>query len=487
MIAMKKFFNHKRFKYGGYATAMIIFVVAAILLVNVFVSAMDDRFNLKLDLTQNRMFTIGQQTETILGKLDRDIYFYTLYSEGNSNEAVDELLKKYSLKSEHVKIANIDPVKQPAAVAHYQREGYTIQQGNIIVTDAADTTMDGQRFKVLDQYDLYQFDMQTRQASAFKGEKAFTSAIMYIQNEDLPKIWFLDGHNKDTSVWAALRSYFEDENYEVANLSLVTEPEKLQKGDILISLAPEVDLSAEEREVMKEFMLNGGKLFLAFDTVSGYSLPNFESLLKLYDIKIKQGMIIEGDNQHYAMQGPQYTVPIMQDHDITKVIKEQNKVMLMPATGALDLPGVVTDSSVEIKPLLTTTDKAFIEPNTMEVDGKPDENAEYGPFTTTVAVTKQDYNDETNNVQMVITTCPLAILGISQMPTFANLEFFVNSVAWMSPAEDDIYIRGKSLASPQLFFKSWGQVIVVIGIVCLVIPVAIFVAGIVIFLRRRHL
>jgi ABC-type uncharacterized transport system involved in gliding motility auxiliary subunit len=70
---------------------------------------------------------------------------------------------------------------------------------------------------------------------------------------------------------------------------------------------------------------------------------------------------------------------------------------------------------------------------------------------------------------------------------YSNMDLFLNSTAWLRNSEKDIYVRGKSTSGQTLQFANAVQFWVVLLISVLLVPIAMLIAGIVVYLRRKHL
>lgn len=492
-MKMNSIFNNKKFKYGGYAAAMTIFVIVVVLLLNYLVTTLDEYFDLSADMTATRIYSLTQQTKDFLAELDQDIYIYTTYSEdykGMDSDQITELVDNYKSQTSRLHYRNIDVVLNPGAKSFYEHKGYSISSGNIIVSTSDDPADRNQRFKVLDRYDIYSMNPETNQRDMFAGEEAITSAILFVTNPDMPKVWILAGHNTDDSYKYVLKSYLEDSNYEVEDLNLVTSSDQLEKGDLLICLSPNIDLSDEEREVLADFALEGGKLFLGLEpeVLASVDLPNFRSLLSLYNIEVEASLLIETDPNRTYFQDARVLLPGMASSEMTSQLITDKQFVLLPGAGVMTVPEVISDSTVEIETLLMTSNAAFAEPFDATMDGLPNDDAVFNEFPVMVAVTKTDYNNDENTAKMIVTSCPTMFILMEQLSAYGgNDELFMNAITWLSPVENDIYIRGKSLNTSQLYIKSSAQQRSIMLIVCILLPILLFAIGVFVFMRRRHL
>ncbi len=486
LIGARKFFNRKQFKYGGYAIVMTVALVAVLVIVNLLATSLDEKFNLSLDLTENRIYSLTMQTEHILEGLSQDVYIYTLFTDDFEDETFSELLDKYKTKSEYIHVENINLVKNPGAVKYYQdNKDFTISIGGAIISTSPDTNNPSQSFKVIDYYDLYSYSSETQSLNLFTGENAVTGAIQYVLNPDIPKVWFLKGHSDSSDSWAELAALLENENYDTGSLSLLGDANTMEKGDILIVLAPDKDLTNDEREVLIDFALDGGKIVFIFNPLTVNDLPNFMLILSFYNISMENGIVLEDVNNTGAyLYDQSYLVPSYNSHDITNPLITQSIAMVYQRAGAIAIgPEQV---GIEIVNILNSSDESYLEPLTENMDGFKDDDAKTGPFPLAVAVTK-GANAETDEVQMVIASSSAAFEQVTQKPTIGNYELFLNMITWLNPTEDDFYIRGKSLQASVLYFESQAQVLFVIIFVTVIIPLLAFAAALVVYLKRRHL
>jgi ABC-type uncharacterized transport system involved in gliding motility auxiliary subunit len=67
-----------------------------------------------------------------------------------------------------------------------------------------------------------------------------------------------------------------------------------------------------------------------------------------------------------------------------------------------------------------------------------------------------------------------------------NLDFVMNCLNWLADREEVISIRARSLIHLGLRMSGW-QKLIYSGIVILLIPLLALGAGVVVWLRRRHL
>ncbi|MCD7818356.1 MAG: GldG family protein, partial [Lachnospiraceae bacterium] len=75
---MKKIELKRRFRYQGMAKLFAVVLVIILLLINTIVGLLSDRFNCVLDLTDNQIYGLSEETEGYLESLEQDIEIYVL-------------------------------------------------------------------------------------------------------------------------------------------------------------------------------------------------------------------------------------------------------------------------------------------------------------------------------------------------------------------------------------------------------------------------
>jgi ABC-type uncharacterized transport system. len=244
-------FKNKKFKYGGYATLMTAVVLAILIVVNLVV----DQITFKLDLTENQMFSLSDQTIQILNNLDQEVNIIGLYETGEENALFDEILQKYKAASKYINIDYIDPVKNPTFANKYTKDGETLGEGGYIVES-------GNKYRIIEQYDLVNYSTtQYGQwyADSLAVEQQMTSAIHYVTAEELPKVYLVTGHLEEDLPYD-LRKQMELENYEIEELSLLTEEKVPEDADIVMFIAPQRDLTEDEAEKVRTYLENNGRV-----------------------------------------------------------------------------------------------------------------------------------------------------------------------------------------------------------------------------------
>ena len=153
----------KKLRYGSIATAITCVVVAIVVVVNLLVSGLMKKYPVKLDLTENGVYEISQESIDFLNTLDKEVNFTVLMPEssfqtsGASMKMVSEVLERYTQYTDKIHLSYVDPSSNPDVVNSYQ-EYYsgTLQTGDIVVSDAKDPS----KLRVVNINSLFTIDQQ---------------------------------------------------------------------------------------------------------------------------------------------------------------------------------------------------------------------------------------------------------------------------------------------------------------------------------------
>jgi len=472
-------FKDKRVRYGGYASMMTAFVVAILIIINLMVG----QFDYKLDLTENKMFSLSQQTLELLDRLDQNITVYVLTETGKENLIFDETLKQYSAHSNKIKVEYKDPVLYPQFATKYDKEGKGISNDSLIVEG------ENGKFKIIPPSQLFNYSYNSGSyiVESLAVEERVTGAIQYIISEKNPVIYTLKGHD-EPSLPYYVKTQLEKENYEIKDLNLLTDKEIPEDADILMIYAPVRDISKEEGAKITEFLENQGRAIILTNVLTNVKedqMPNLQEVLKKYGLSIRKSMILEMDAK-YQFANPLYIIPNLQGHEITNPLKSSGLPVLVAVAQNIETLQVKRDS-LEISPLLTSSETSYAKTNFQSEVAEKEEGDIDGPLDIAVAVTDTWYENNEEKITKLVVVGNTEFLNetINAQSAGGNIDFFMNTVNWLVDKEESISIRPKSLLTTRLKINV-SQVYIYVGITVVLIPLIIGIIGLTVWLRRRN-
>ena len=168
----------------------------------------------EIDLSTQKLYSIGDQTKKVLKKLDKDVEIYYIAQSGSESSDIQKLLEKYEEGSDHIKVEQKDPAVNPKFVSQYTSDG--VSNNSVIVVC-------GDKNKVIDNNSLYEttvnYQTYSSEVTGFDGEGQITSAINYVTSDSMPVMYTLEGHDEAT-MSDTLKDTIQKANIDIQSLNL---------------------------------------------------------------------------------------------------------------------------------------------------------------------------------------------------------------------------------------------------------------------------
>lgn len=468
--------NKKTLKNGSYSMVYTVILIAVIVVINLIVAEIPTKYT-QIDVSTQKLYTISDKTKEFLDELNQDVTIYHIVQNGNEDDVVEKLLKRYEETSDYIKVEKKDPVLYPNFTSQYTDED--VQDNSLIVVN-------GSKSKVVDYYNLYetQYDYYSGSSSTtgFDGEGQIDSAISYVTSDNLPIVYTLKGHG-ELELNSSITESLEKANYQIQSLNLLTEENVPEDAGCLMITSPQADLSEEEADKVISYLENGGKAVIFTDYTSE-EIPNLKKVLENYGVTPDNGVVLEGDTKHYIMQIPYYLVPEINSTEITADLIADNRYVLMPVAQSIRIMDSYRDT-LDIESVLSTSEKAYIKTNVenMQTFEKVSGDQE-GKFNLGVCVT-EDISDDKQTQLVYYGSSSLLDSTTNQQVSGGNTELLLDTLGWM--CENDvpvISVDSKSLETSYLTISEydsgyWS------AMTCGVIPVIFLIIGGVIWFKRR--
>ena len=468
--------SKKHIKNGSYSMAMAAIFIVIIVVINMIVGAIPSKYS-QIDVSSSKLYTIGDETKKVLKALDKDVTIYQIAQSGSEDDTISNLLKRYEDESKHIKVEVKDPVVNPKFASEYTTDD--LAANSLIVVC-------GDRNKVISYNDMYStsVDYNTWQqtTTGFDGEGQITSAIGYVTSEELPIMYTLSGHG-EKDLDSSFKEDIQKANIDIKELNLLTEGKVPDDADCLMIVSPTSDISEDEKTEILDYLEAGGKAMI-FSDYTQDDLPNFDAVLANYCVKRAEGIVFEGDSQHYGMQMPYYLVPTVNSTDASSETASAGSYVLAPYAQGIQKTDDVRDT-VTIDSILTTSDQAYSKTNMQSSQIEKEDGDVDGPFDLGITITEKLDDDKETQI-VYYSTANLMESQVNQMVSGGNEKLLLESLSWMTSTDESssVSISSKSLQSASLTVTDYDAAfwkICTIGL----IPGVFLVAGFLIWLRRR--
>lgn len=495
-VKPKKKFNTKKLKYGSAATALTIIVIAAVVLVNVIVHLLGDRMNLTVDLTSTDAFEISQESVDYINSLSEDIEIVTMVDETMFRDTTNvyykqayEVIKKYEQKSDRITVKFVDMTADPTYANRYS-EIYkgTISEYSIVISC-------GNRIKVISVNDLFNAELNYQtysyQIVSSKAEQVLTSAIMYVSDPDPMQAVILEVESAGVAN-EYIQTLLEDDGFDVTTSNPQLEPIPTE-ADLLVINAPLNDFSEEVVDQLYAYMENGGnygKNIIYLASFTQKDTTNIDAFLAEWGIEIGKGVVGDTNTNNLAtgttfyafknyIESNDYSVNVAQP-DLPVVAYNARPVNIL----------FEHQGNVSTVPLLTSDDTAFVLTDEMQAAAQQGEEPDIvnGAYNTIALSNKYTFDSNNNQVLsnlLVFGASDMLDYGLTATTYYNNGDYFVSIVNAMTGKNAGVSIVAKDLTAAT-FDTDVAKVSASAWIFLILIPAAVVITGIVIWLRRRH-
>lgn len=469
--------NKKVLRHGSYSMAVTGIVIASVVVLNLVVQELPSKFR-EIDLSSQKLYTIGEQTGKILKKLDKEVQMYWVAQDGTESSDIEKLLERYEEGSKHIEIEKKDPAANPAFVSQYTSDN--ISNNSVIVVC-------GDKSKVVDYSDMYEttidYNTYSQQVTGFDGEGQLTSAINYVISENMPVLYTLEGHD-EASMSETMKETIQKANIDIQSLNLLTEESVPEDTECLFIFAPAKDLNKEEADKVISYLENGGKAFI----VSNYTnedMSNFNRILENYGIQLENGIVFEGDSNHFVSQNPYYLLPNIENNEITEELSAQSRYVLAAMAQGIRQIENVRDS-LQISSILRTSDSAYSKTDLENMESVEQEEGDIqGPFDLGVMITEKVKEDKETQI-VYFAAQSIFDDSANAMVSGTNYELLAASLGWMFNTDEinTVSIASKSYDTASLVIPAsdanfWSIFVTAI------LPLSVLALGFGIWMKRR--
>ncbi len=437
------------FKYGLNTVTAIILTLGIVVVVMLISYHNNKRF----DMTQEKIFTLSDQTVKVLQGLQSDIEVDIFHSRGsNFSESAKNLLDQYRYHSKKITIASLETNQNPALAREYK-----LTQPDAIVIRGNDR----------------------REVVTRVEEQAITNAILNLTRSEKKHVYFVTGHGERSTQGqenpdiSGAREELEKEAYQVSTISLISVDKIPDDCNLLIIAGPQTPYMDHEIEVIREYLNRYGAVMFLFEPWR--NTPRLFSLLQEKGLVVDDNIVI--DRVSKAMGGEFY-IPVATSYEEHPITMDFHLITFFPFSRSLDFVSPRPKNKFWA-PLVKTSAPA---PGSWGEARRPQRNAQIsyeegvdkpGPLIIGVAGSDTDPVKSGLDVngnrppdedpedaedagvresRMVVFGC-VDFISNQFLPQQGNSNIFLNSVSWLTQQENLISIRPRHTKTLPLYLK----------------------------------
>lgn len=467
----------KRFRTGAYAVIVSLFVIAAVIVINLAVSVL----NFRSDLTATGKYSLTAETKQMLGTINDKITIYYLTKENNTVSWLETFFEEYQRENKNITVKQVDLLLNPKFAEQYTSE--QVMQHSLIVVNETNGRSRYVSYQSLLIFE-YGFDANYQYTENITGvdiEGQINSALRYVTTGEETNFYALTGHG-ELELGSEAQVFLKRSNIMYHSLELLKSGKIPEDCDILYIAVPATDYTDSEIAAIREYAAAGGDIFVL--GVYQENLKNLQGLLADYGVEIQNGIIFEGSESHHVANVLYCIFPNVIEHKITSKLPK-GKYITLPTSYAIKAQKNLPAGISKVESLLTTTDSSYLklpdENGAVATQSKTSEDTP-GPFRVGIYAK----NENTGSEIVVFSGPAMFAEDFFKIDSYGNAELFANSISYMADVQDASSVRKIMFNSDETLVINASQA-TVIGIVCIIlIPLALLIAGIVIMILRKR-
>lgn len=500
-----------------------LILTLSVIIVLFVINFLSSRHFVRIDLTEDKEFTLSKATKNILENLD-DVVNVRLYFSKDLPPAltmlkrdVDDMLEEYkTYGGSKLNIQYVDPQESPQKEQQVAMMGIPPVQLNVIAKDKQELVKVYLGMAVIHE-DRKEIIPVIQRTGTLEYE--LTSAILKVSTKEAQRIAWLTSEEGTSykNIQELLKRRYEIRELKSGSLDLDS------KKDAMLILAVENDLTETDLFEVDQYLMKGGKILLMIDRIKvGNNLqttmleaPNVLAWLKNQNIEVKDKLVRDRSNTHAAFSGGYVTyhvpypfwVRVAPDgFNPDSPIVSDLETLIFPWVSPLEIDGEKSED-VDIQVLAETSLYnnvvdlgASLMPNDAQKAMKIDEtdpkplvifatgklNSFYGEGRREAPVGGTEIVGNAENGHLMVIGNSRFIQDNFLQQFKVNHIFFENSVDFMAMGSELIGIRSKGATNRPVEELSPAGLAAVKYVNILGMPIILIVLGFIIYLMRRQ-
>jgi ABC-type uncharacterized transport system involved in gliding motility auxiliary subunit len=412
------------------------------------------------DITQSNRNTLTQGSINVLKQMKGPVHITVFVSQDDQyRKTINDFISRYQRSKPDIKVEYVNPAADPKRA----QDAGIKAEGELVV----------------------EYEKRSEHLIPAYVEQDMTNLLVRLSRSNQRIVMYLDGHGERNLIGiknqdlGEFGKQLEKKGFKLANPDLTLAQGVPMNGAMLVIASPQVNVSEVEAKKIKTFIEGGGNLLWLLDDVN---LNGLESTAEYLGLKLTPGMVVDLSSSQYGADSKIAFASAYADHPITKnfmlrtLFPQARKVT---ADDSYDLGWKVTK-------LIDVATNGWLE--TGKLDGKlsfDDKTDIRGPINIAVAMERK-YE---KRGQRVVVVGNANFLSNTFIGNGGNLDLGVNIVNWLAGDDRLITIQPKPLKDVNVIIPSDAlgrlMAMVVFFGFRLVLPIALLIAGVVIWWKRR--
>ncbi len=492
----------RKLRYGAMATGLSVIVIAGIVLFNVIMGILADRYPLSFDLSEDKTFSLSEQGIAVAESLQKEVQITvfadeSIFANSQRGDDLDTIFRQFYQMSREfgsrsggkVSVSYIDLTANPTLGSQYSQ--YDLEIGDILFES-------GSRSQLISYSDLFDESINSSYTGYTRTslvEQKLASCINTVTSDHQAVVTMLTGHGEDTNAISMLQDLYELNGYTVETVDFTTATDIHEDSQALILAGPTRDFTEEERNRLQEWLSNDGdlqrNLFLFCDMTA--KLPVLYGFLEGdYGIQVTDNIIQETYSGNLYRDYYQYmlecAIGSIQSSDLTDTVADQRILLPYPRQLVTTRDSDISQDNPSNTSLVTFGNTAKLMPLADDENTQVELiDADSYPVTAVAYAERQGIINGSETVSShVFVSGSTYMLYYLETSGYQNDAFLISALNAVTGMEGPA-ITGRSLDTEMLSHSNLTAQIVGLGIFTIGLPAVMLVISLVVFIRRRHL
>lgn len=487
---IRRAFQANAFRYGTLSLVMSIIVIVILLGVNVMVGMLPTGMR-QLDISEQKLFSVGPETEEIVSDVTKDVVIYCIAPADATDDGLIQMADRYADMSKHITTEIIVPELKPGFVKDHELSN-RLSGGTDILVESGSVS------KFINAKDIYEESFATQEdaymyqmthdsryiTTKFDAEGEITSAIKYVTTDNLPHMYVLKGH-EELAVDAEIMALLDKKNVQLVEWNLLTEKTIPEDCDVILLHLPSKDLAEDEVDLLEAYIAAGGNVMIFANNQVDMekNMPNFLALLRYYGVGVTNMAVILEDSTHYYQKPYNLLHGLAGDTALTENLS--GKYVFNSYTSAI-IRDENRRKTLNIETILASSAKSWLRRDlSSEILDQKIEGDLDGPFDYAVAITDST-NQGQGHVILFNSYAFTQLTGVNKLvPGNANGDVFMSCVNRLVKTESGVVIPAKTTkATTNTITAQEFNISMVLFVI--VVPVIVLAVGISVWIIRRR-
>ena len=448
----------------------------------------------RFDLTANHSHSLSPETRAYLKNLTQPVRIIVTLSADSDNDQVahayrdvSSLLREYGFATAGNPRGKVSTEFLDVFQRRRDAEALGIEQPNTILV------LCGDRRRVVGLDELYRVENQEKKA--FRGEQAFTAAILDVSSPSKKKIYFLTGHGEMTlddvspeRGLSSLNAELKARNFAVDSLDLSLSRKIPDDAAVLVIPGQQGRFDAVEQELLRQYLSNRAGRILAL-LAPGYP-TGLDDLFFDWGVLVDDVLVYDQGSSGQNETGD-LILPALAEHEIThSLLSYKIPLRFGLSRSVRPDPGRTLDTNLEVKPLVATSEQAWGERNYRE-RGAATYNVGVDLPGRIIVVTASERRTARSNLPFTVPGGRLVTFGSAdwvangRLGVIGNLMFFMAAVNWTTDRDIDLNVPARPIDKFQLALTQQQLERLRYSLI-LVLPGLAAILGFVVYWTRRN-